>query len=150
MAAADDIRDFLVADLASFLATLPQVGAPYVYSGQRFDWQYHGNNQHVVVKWIESPDEKRSQKSKRHEYQLLVSVPGQDKPKENTKSADARSYVESIIDRYDGAPSRFRTNPPNVTCYRSRCFQNDSIEIEESDRLTRRVVGLSLEVDVME
>ncbi len=150
MAAADTIRDFLVTDLASFLASLTQTGAPYVYAGQRFDEQHHGNNQHVVVKWMESPDENRAQKSKRHEYQILVSIPGTDKPQDGVKSAQARSYVESIIDRYDGAPSRFRASPPDVICYRSRCYQNDSIEIEESDRLTRRFVGLSLEVDVME
>ena len=150
MAAADDIRDFLVTDLASFLPSLTQSGAAYVYAGQRFDYQHHGNNQHVLVKWIESPDGNRAEKDKKHEYQILVAVHGDDKPADGNKSAQSRSYVEAIIARYDAQPSRFRSGVSGLICYRARCFQDDSIDIEEGERLSRRTVGLSLEVNTKE
>lgn len=150
MAAADDIRSFLVTDLA-FLSSLPQTGAPFIYPGQEWS-EAHPGNQHVRVRWISTQDLNRAQGAVRHVFEIGVSVRGQDtKPTEPeaTRTKHMRQYVEELRARYDGRPDRFRASPPDVLCYRAAAVQAGEIDLG-ADPSTEREVFVALVLDTHE
>lgn len=143
----DDLKTFLVSDIATQLSAFATPSAPTVYSGQLDRINFSDFD--VRVRYVSRNRLQRETGLTRHLVEVQIMIFGHDEDEEDNLAAVVESAVETLVGAYDGGRSTFAAGLTSYQIERVRAFRFDPLQMDQRRR-RRRLAVVRLQVDEWE